>query len=311
MREPPQSALHPAAAGAVDAAGLGDLLYAVLGVVLLLVIVLLVVAVRHRGLPDERWWLVGGGIVLPVLVLGLLVGRSLAVTHHQHAGAPPGALRIEVTGHQWWWEVRYPAVGGGDDGVVLANEIRLPAGAAVVLELRTADVIHGFWVPALGGKVDMVPGRVTRLVVREPRVGAYRGQCAEFCGLQHAWMALDVVVEHPPDFDRWLAAQARPANLPDAPLERRGARQFLAAGCGECHAVRGTPAAGSTGPDLTHVGSRLSIGAGRLANQPAHLAGWIAGSQDLKPGNEMPSPPSATLDGAGLRAVVAYLESLQ
>jgi cytochrome c oxidase subunit 2 len=310
MSDFPQSALHPAAAAATDVAHLGLLMYVGLGTVLLLVIVLLVVAIRSRRVVDEHWWLIGGGLVLPLTVLGILLFRSLTVTGSLHAPPPAEALRIEVIGWQWWWEVRYPAWPGSQvPVVVLANELHLPSGMPVVLELSSADVIHSFWVPSLGGKVDMIPGRTNHLVIEDAREGRYRGQCAEFCGLQHAWMAFDVVVQSPAAFKQWLVAQAGPARAPTTPETAHGAVRFLRAGCAECHTIRGTLAAGEDGPDLTHVGSRLSLGAGRLANHPGNLGGWIAGSQDLKAGNAMPS--ERVLTGRDLRAVIAYLGSLQ
>ena len=188
--------------------------------------------------------------------------------------SPPGATRIEVEGRQWWWEVRYPDARGGS--VVAANEIHISLGTAVELILTSPDVIHSFWVPSLGGKVDMVPGRVNRLALRADRAGVYRGQCAEYCGAQHAQMALVVVAETPEAFAAWLLAEAAPARAPTTPQARAGTRRIPVQGCGGCHTIRGTAALGRLGPDLTHVASRRTLAAGTLANDAATLRAWIA-----------------------------------
>ena len=211
----------------------------------------------------------------------------------------PGALRIEVTGEQWWWRVRYLDAQGAPD-FETANEIRIPAGRPVLLELKSADVIHSFWVPSLAGKLDMVPGRTNRLRLLASRPGEYRGQCAEYCGGPHAFMALFVVAEEAAQFERWAEGQRKPAAAANA---------LFTAHCGSCHTVRGTQAAGALGPDLTHVGSRLSIGAGLLPNNAGALAGWIASSQHLKPGNLMPS--FRHFSGEELRAMASYLQTLK
>src|SRR5690606_37438883 len=185
------------------------------------------------------------------------------------------ALRVRVTGEQYWWRVEYQV--SGDAPVTLANEVRLPVGEPVEFELLSPDVIHSFWIPALGGKIDMIPGRTNRLRLTPARVGEFRGVCAEFCGTAHAWMAFPVVVMEPVAFDAWLEHQRADA-APTAPAEniRRGEALFLGTGCGACHTVRGTPADGVVGPDLTHVGSRLSLGAGVLKNEPEDFVRWIA-----------------------------------
>lgn len=306
-----QSMLSPAGTGAALAGELGTLMYIVLGLVFAGVIALTAYVVATKpGTVDNRWWIIGGGVVLPVVVLGVLLVRSFGVSAGLQAEAPTDAQRIRVTGHQWWWDVRYETPGGD---VVLANELRLPVGEPVVIELGTADVIHSFWVPSLAGKVDMLPGRRTHLTLLPTVPGIFRGQCAEFCGLQHAWMAFFVVVEDAADFRAWLAAQAAPAAEPADEFLRRGQRAFFTAGCDECHTIRGTAARGNRGPDLTHVGSRQSLGAGVLSNHVGPMAGrmggWIGGAQDLKPGNRMPS--DNTLAGADLRAVADWLSSLK
>lgn len=236
--------------------------------------------------------IVGGGIVFPVVTLSALLVYSLVRAAALHP-EEPDALRIEVVGEQWWWRVRYP-------DFETANEIRIPVGRAVRLELKSADVIHSFWVPALAGKLDMIPGRTNVLRVRAERAGEFRGQCAEYCGGPHAFMALYVVALEPDAFAQWAEKQRQ-----SAPKEN----PLFVAHCGACHTVRGTAAAGARGPDLTHVGSRLTIGAGLLPNNAGALAGWIASSQHLKPGNLMPS--FETFSGAELRELAAYLEGLK
>jgi cytochrome c oxidase subunit 2 len=337
MNEPGmQSALHPAPGS--GAALIGELEWVLfIGATVLfgLVMVLLLRAVfgKASGEADERRWVIGGGVVLPVTVLtalllyALAVGGTLADANARgplrfvldcisggsralaSAFAPDRPVRIEVTGKQWWWEVRYWTAGVPASGVPLANELRLPAGQPVELLLRSGDVIHSFWVPALAGKVDMIPGRVNRLVLQASQPGVYRGQCAEYCGGQHAWMALYVVVVPEPEFRTWLARQSRPVAPPEDPFLRLGHDAFMRGECVECHAIRGTSARGDSGPDLTHVGSRLSLAAGVVANQRGTMAGWIAGAQDVKAGNHMPS--MNVYSGRELRALAAWLESLQ
>jgi cytochrome c oxidase subunit 2 len=276
-----------------------------------------------------RLWLIGGGIALPAVVLAALltyslaVGNALAGARHAdpflfllqcissgtsgRALIPQDVARVQVIGRRWWWEVRYE-MSGGREPIVLANELHLPAGKPFEILLTSADVIHSFWVPAIAGKVDMIPGHVNRLVVRVDERGTYRGQCAEYCGGQHAMMALHVVVEEAREYGAWLTRQSRPAQVPDEPTLRRGYEAFITGGCDECHAVRGTPARGRLGPDLTHVGSRRALAAGVLDNHVGAMAGWIANPQRLKPGNLMPA--TARYSGPELRALAAWLGSL-
>jgi len=264
-------------------------------------------ALRRR--LAHRHWIVGAGLVFPVVALTALLvytfGLASAMVHAQRT---PAALRVEVTGELWWWRVRYL----GADGRALletANEIRLPAGEDVELVLASNDVIHSFWVPNLAGKVDMLPGKTNRLRVRATVAGVYRGQCAEFCGAQHAKMALHVVVQPAADHAAWLQAAREPAAAPADALARQGMALFAQARCGACHAVRGTPAAGTLGPDLTHVGSRLTLAAGTLPNGAESLAAWISDPQHLKPGSRMPA--YRQFSGEELRALAAYLEGLR
>jgi cytochrome c oxidase subunit 2 len=290
-----QSVFETLGPDAAITAEIGWVLFAGGAAIFLAVMALASYAVFSKSKPlflSEKTLIIGGGIVFPTVTLFILMLWSLARASGMHA-PDPEALRIEVVGEQWWWRVRYP-------GFETANEIRVPVGRPVLLELTSADVIHSFWVPALGGKLDMIPGRTTRLRVRAERAGEVRGQCAEYCGGPHALMALHVVAVPEEEFHDWTSSQKIPAQRTNA---------LFAANCGACHTVRGTAAAGTRGPDLTHVGTRLSIGAGLLPNSRGALAGWIASSQHLKPGNLMPS--FEHFSGPELRELAAYLEGLR
>ncbi len=262
---------------------------------------------RARGV-NARWWVWGGGVAFPAAVLVALFAWTLPHTPVWRPTPPAGALIVTVKAHMWWWEVRYRDPATGAD-IVTANEIRIPVGQPVYLALTSADVIHSFWVPQLAGKMDMLPGRMQHLLVTATTPGTWRGQCAEFCGEQHAQMALHVVGLAPPDFDAWLAAQAQPAQPPATPALALGRDAFLAQRCDACHTVRGAGAAGRLGPDLTHIGSRLYLGAGTLANTPDGRARWLAHLQHIKPGARMPSYDR--LDTPTLNAMGAWLGSLQ
>jgi cytochrome c oxidase subunit 2 len=307
----PQSALDPHGPQARELAELWWIMAAGAVVIWLCVIGCAIYATRvgpaeHQGFGGTAF-IVGGGVALPVVVLSSLLVYSFLLAR-EPAAVPGDGLRIEVIGKQWWWEVRYFPP-GADQPVVSANELRLPAGQPVEILLRSTDVIHSFWVPQLAGKTDMIPGRVNRMVMRADAPGVFRGQCAEYCGGPHALMAFQTVAMAPADFAPWLEREARPARTPEQGLLARGRELFLASGCGACHSIRGTPADGQLGPDLTHLGGRLSLGAGILPNNVGTIAGWIADTQHLKPGNLMPS--FNTFSGAELRALAAYLESLE
>ena len=291
-----QSALNPQGVDAAIIAEISWVLFAGAALIFAGVMALAAYAVfakrEYASRLSPRLLIIGGGIAFPAVTLFALLIYSLARAASLHV-AEENTLRIEVIGEQWWWRVRYP-------GFETANEIRIPVDRPVELVLRSADVIHSFWVPVLAGKLDMIPGRTTRLRVRAERAGEFRGQCAEYCGGPHAFMALFVVAQEPAQFEQWVQAQRAPA---------KALHPVFAAHCGACHTVRGTPAAGVLGPDLTHVGSRLTIGAGRLPTNAGALAGWIASNQHLKPGNLMPQFQS--FSGEELRALAAYLEGLK
>ena len=286
---------------------------AILTVVIVTVLVL-VGSLRNRKEDSRRLgrsrrgrsWIVIGGFVVPVIVLiGVLV---LTFTTLRAVSTPPARpdLTVEVIGHRWWWEIRYPSASVGS--ISTANEIHVPVGKMVRLELVTGDVIHSFWTPQLAGKRDLIPGQRNTLWIRADSVGAYRGQCGEYCGLQHAHMASVVVAESPADFERWLAQLRSPAVTSENDDVQRGRDVFERSACAFCHTIRGTDAGGRLGPDLTHFASRTTLAAGTLQNNRGNLAGWIANPQELKPGTLMPALP---LSPSELHAVVAYLETLQ
>ena len=257
----------------------------------------------RRRLSGEKL-VIGGGFVFPVVLLTALLVYGLAILRAggaDHAGTD--AMRIAVIGERWWWRVVYTDAAGRR--FESANEIRIPAGQPVELALSTADVIHSFWVPKLAGKLDMIPGRTNILTLRAETPGVSRGQCAEYCGGAHALMAFFVVAMPPEEFAAWLAREAAPAAAPADGVAAQGQQLFLQAGCGACHAVRGTAAKGVIGPDLTHVGGRLSIAAAALETSAADFARWIAENQHIKPENLM--PPFRIFSEAELAALATNL----
>ena len=248
---------------------------------------------------------VGLGVVVPLLVLPLVFVYS-DVFVMRTTDAPrvsSTAMTIEVIGHQWWWEVRYPGT-----KAVTANEIHIPTRTRVNVVVGTADVIHSFWVPQLNRKIDTIPGRDNRVLLEADNPGRYRGQCTEYCGLQHAHMALAVVAQRPAAFRRWLAHMAAPAPGPTTAAERHGRRVFLENACSGCHQIRGTGAQGTIGPDLTHLQDRETLAALTIPNRKAYLGGWVLDPQHVKPGNKM---PGLNLAGPDFRDLLDYLESLK
>ncbi len=307
----PQSALDPAGRGAARLADLFAALTAGAAIIWCASIAVAVYATyahrKPRGRAFGSWLIVGGGVALPVVVLTGTLSYGLALLPTVLPSANADWLEIEVTGEQWWWRVRYlPAAG---EAVDVANEIHLPAGEPVSLTLLSDNVIHSFWIPPLGGKADMIPGRRIRLALEPTEPGVYRGVCAEYCGTSHALMAFRVVVHEPPQFEAWLADQREPAADPVGELAAAGAVAFLRNGCGGCHTVRGTPARGTVGPDLTHVGSRLSLAAGTLPNDADAFGRWLSLTDEIKPSVHMPAFGMLPSDEVG--ALAAYLEALQ
>ena len=277
-------------------------------VVMLLLVFALLVRGRRRTDPESREAengtrpiLIGVAIsaVIMVGVFAFTLWTQLSLTEPARAAD----LTIEVVGNQWWWEVRYP-----DEGVVTANELHIPVGAPVSVLLTTDDVIHSFWVPRLTDKMDLIPGRTNQLWFQADEPGTYLGECAEFCGVQHAWMQFRVVAVPDEEFATWLDGQREAASEPQPEsLLQEGQQIFLGSACVYCHTVRGTNASGQLGPDLTHVASRQTLAAGRLENTVGNLTAWIVDPQAIKPGNLM---PATNLDSEELQALVAYLMSL-
>lgn len=247
---------------------------------------------------------IGGGIVLPVVILIPLTVLMLVVAGRiSPFTSDDEPVEIHVIGHQYWWEVRYPGT-----EVVTANEIHIPAGTPVRLRLESADVIHSVWAPELAGKIDMIPGETTYLDIDADEPGEYLGQCAEFCGLQHARMRFLVIASEPHEFDAWLAREAETARPAEETASQRGEQVFAEAGCAACHTVRGTEATGEQGPDLTHLAHRRTLAAGTLPNDREALIDWIIDPQGIKPGNLM---PPTTLDDDDLSDLLEYLEGLE
>jgi cytochrome c oxidase subunit 2 len=329
----PSAALDPAGPQAERLAGLGDFFTIVSGVVYAVVLAFLLAALGRRRSTAElarsedhrpgaarspvvprdlgverrltRW--VVAGIAATTVVLLAAFAASLVAERAIGSLDASDSLEIRLTGNQWWWEVEYPD-SPPIRAVTTANEMHVPVGRTVRVRTTSRDVIHSFWPRRLHGKRDLIPARVTEHRLRADRPGVYRAPCAEFCGAQHAKMTLLVVAEPEARFQAWLERQRRPAGAPVDSLARRGRTAFLGGPCALCHTIRGTDAGGRTGPDLTHVGSRLTLAAGTLPNTRGHLAGWIADPQNVKPGTRM---PPVALGARELRAIVAYLEGLK
>ena len=261
---------------------------------------------HHVGNPMLRVALIGWAVLIVVTLLGLSLASFFTDRSMAAEAAHPG-VEIQVTGNQWWWDVEYVSP-TASQRFRTANELHLPVGVPARIELKSNDVIHSLWIPNLAGKQDLIPGRSTDLSVLPRKVGLYRAQCAEFCGVQHANMALDVTVESKADFERWWAAQLQPAAAPRTPQQLAGMNYFTTHQCAMCHTIAGTPAGSNFGPDLTHFASRRSIAAGTMPMSTGNLYGWVADPQSQKPGTKM---PTIGLEPAELHAVVAYLESLK
>jgi cytochrome c oxidase subunit 2 len=317
-----QAALDPAGDQAAMIGGLWTLMVWVCGFMYLLVLIFLGHALwkSRRVLSTEplshgaesaaevplrkamSTWigLILGGLI--VLSLGsFLIDRSLANARLDNA------LKIKVTAAQWWWKVEYEGE-TADRRIATANELQLPVGRPALIELQAEDVIHSFWIPNLGGKQDLIPGRINSLLLTPRREGDYRGQCAEFCGLQHAKMALYATVSSERDFQTWRRRQLAPAIAPSTPEQIRGQEIFMSGPCASCHQIVGTPAAGQNGPDLTHLASRRSIAAGARLYSFEALREWLRDPHAIKPGNHM---PLVQLSNDDLNALTSYLDSLK
>jgi cytochrome c oxidase subunit II len=321
----PQSVLNPAGPQAAHIQALWWVFVAITGAVFLIVVAVLLWSLtrRHRGIeqePLERTHIptgiterrlarsVAAATTVTILILfGLLIASIGTGRAISQLGDKTKGITIEVVGNQWWWYVRYL----NDDPsriVVTANEIHIPVGRPVQIRGTSNDVIHSFWVPNLHGKRDLIPSRITTEWIQADRPGRYRGQCAEFCGLQHAHMILWVIAEEPARFEAWMDRQLQPAVQPAGPAQLDGQQAFLKYACVFCHTIQGTPAAGQMAPDLTHFGSRSTLAAGTLPNTKGNLAAWIADPQNIKPGNHMAMLPIQSQD---LQPIVEYLDSLQ
>jgi cytochrome c oxidase subunit 2 len=312
-----QSVHQPAGPHALLIDRLGHLLYWTSAAVFVLVVAALLWAAFHRRRPEEssrdpareRRMTIAVATASAATIAVLFLCTLATYATGRELTAPPGGkpLQIRVTGHQWWWSIEYrdsiPI-----DWVTTANEIHLPVGRPAVFELSTQDVNHSFWLPDLGPKRDLIAGQETSIWYRADSAGIYRGQCAEFCGYQHAKMALTLVAEPPDSFAAWLTRQRQAASPPTDALARRGLEVFLGSTCVTCHTITGTPAGGRVGPDLTHLASRRTIAAGTLPNPRGNLAGWILDPQGIKPGAKM---PPTRLDPADLQALLTYLETLR
>jgi cytochrome c oxidase subunit 2 len=319
-----QSALDPAGPYAHRIQALGTFFLVLLGLIFLVVLVLALIPLtrRHRGIEQEPLELshlpsqeterklgriVSVAAIATVSILFGLVIISVSTGKITSGVRPDNALTIEITGNQWWWYVRYPNTDASRI-MVSANELHIPVGRPVQIRGTSNDVIHSFWVPNLQGKRDLIPSHTTTDWIQADHAGSFRGQCAEFCGLQHAHMALWVVAEPESRFEAWFAHQLEPTAEPSDPIRQRGQQVFLDNACILCHAIGGTRAAGQVGPDLTHFGSRLSIAAGTIPNNKGNLAGWIADPQNIKPGTHMATIP---IKGEDMQPLIEYLEGLQ
>lgn len=316
-----QNPLDPASPQARDEARLFTAMVIVATIVFVVVLAAFLYATLHRRplrpaperpgvIPSATHGrltrIVGGAVGVTAVILFVFLVSDFFVGRAQGA-IPSQLMTVDVIGHQWWWEVQYPDR-DPHQVVTTANEIHVPVGVPVQIRLSSRDVIHSFWVPNLRGKKDAVPGYGSALWFQADSAGVYRGQCAEFCGHEHAKMALLVVAEPRDAFSRWLEAQRQPALPPQDSLARAGRQVFLAGPCSSCHAIGGEPAFARLGPDLTHLASRRTLAAGTLPNTPGNLAGWIVDPQSVKPGAEMPANHLAPDQ---LQALLAYLETLK
>jgi cytochrome c oxidase subunit 2 len=307
-----QSALNPQGPHALSIAQLNHFMTVALSAAYLITMAMLAWALfsarrrRYAGDVLGRNLVIAWGLAIPIAVLLIILFYSLGVGRTFATAPFKDAMTVHLTGKQWWWQVRY--IKGSDVVASTANEIHLPVRTPVTFKLNSNDVIHSFWVPNLSGKMDLIPGRTNEIWLRADREGVWRGECAEFCGVQHAHMALEVVAEQPAKFYEWMQRQRQPAPEPSSEMARRGREIFLKGPCVMCHKISGTPAGGSVGPDLTHVAGRRTIAAATLPNNRGNLAGWIANAQGVKPGSQM---PRMNLSAGELEALLSYLETLQ
>lgn len=307
----PQSMLDPSGQGARDSANIWWLMFWLGTIVFVTVLSVLFFAIFRGSSGREAAMsqrgrhrtVILGGVIIPIIIIAVVFAGSTSALFDTGKLRGNADVVIDVISHQYWWEVRYP-----NDDVVTANEIHIPANREVELRLTSVDVIHSFWVPQLHGKIDMMPGKTTSITIRADEPGTYRGQCAQFCGVQHANMAFLVIASEEEAYRDWVAHQQQPAAEPaEGSLVERGRDVYMSSACVYCHTINGTPSQGTLGPDLTHFGSRETLGAGILPNNTGNLAGWIIDPQEIKPGNAM---PAVNMTGADLQALLEYLNSL-
>jgi cytochrome c oxidase, subunit II len=310
-----QSMFNPQGPAARSIAGFGWLLIGISIAVYCLVLVALGWALVRQRRPDDDQpattrrltAVIASAVAVTAAILVTLTISSEAVGRSLTTPTGPGAITVDAVGHQWWWEFQYRDV-SPQDFVTSPNELHIPVGMNVVLKAQSRDVIHSFWVPNLQGKRDLIPGQVTSIWIQADKAGVYRGQCAEFCGHQHARMAFAVVAEPMDTFLEWIRNQRQAAIEPASDEQRRGRELFMQSTCVTCHTIRGTDAGSHVGPDLTHVGSRMTVGAGTLPNTREHLQQWVTNPQEVKPGIRMPPSP---LSRDELDLVITYLRSLR
>jgi cytochrome c oxidase subunit 2 len=314
---PSPSPLAPVGPHAAAIADLTWVLAGVCAVIFVLLVGTFFWALLHRRAPDfvgmrdrQRFWPVGLAVAATVLVLCAFVGASYATDRKLLSFERDAALEIVITGHQWWWEIRYLDPAAPSRELVTANELHLPQGQRVHVTLKSNDVIHSLWIPVANGKRDIIPGRDNAIWLQMDQAGIWKGRCAEFCGLEHAKMELTTVVQPPAEFAAWKDAQLQPAAKPADPEAQRGQQIFAQGPCAMCHQIRGVEGVGpsAVAPDLTHLKSRQFIGAGAATNVKGNLGGWIVDPHGLKPGVHM---PTILLNGDELQALLAYLETLQ
>lgn len=309
-----QAALNPAGPQAGRIAGLSWFMIISLSIVYLIVLAILLTSIfRRRRVQSDaeerrlgRWVIIGVGVtaayLVALMVLDVSVGRGLSDLSRNE-----DVLVVDVIGHQWWWEIVYPAQDPSRT-ITTANELHIPVGRTIRIRTKSVDVIHSFWIPRLHGKRDMIPDHPSDIHIRADQPGTFRGQCAEFCGLQHARMALLVIAQPEAEFRAWQAAQMLPAEAPTDSVRREGLATFLSSTCPVCHTIRGTPAAARNGPDLTHLASRRTIAAGSLPNTRGHLGGWIIDPHHIKPGVNM---PRTRIPADRLEPLLYYLDGLK
>ncbi|MDQ4149932.1 MAG: cytochrome c oxidase subunit II [Actinomycetota bacterium] len=307
----PYNYLHPVGPAARAADALWDLTFGIAVAVFVIVegaLLYIIIKYRRRSDRDQPTQVHGNTrleilwTLIPVLLLTIVAFRTVGGIF-ESAQEPTNPLEVSVTGHQWWWQFRYE-----ESGLLTANEVHVPVGRPVQFTIRSADVVHSFWVPKLGGKQDAVPGRVIKTTYLAPRAGEYLGECAEYCGLSHANMRLRVVAHPPAEFDRWHSEQMQNAAQPTDPLAARGAQLFATGQCVGCHTVKGTPAQGVVGPDLTHFASRRTFAGSIFERTDENLAKWLADPPEQKPGAKM---PDLNLRDDEIQALVAYLQTLR